>query len=205
LLALSGVPRAFGAAALLYDNTAVDTFNTLFYSVGPYDGIGDQVQLAAPGHAAAARLQLFNLGAAGNFDVELRLYEAGVPVGPQLGSFSQAGVASAGLDIIDVVFDLGGLALPQDVVFVAAVQAGGGMDLGLNLFQPPTVGLSDSTFLIVDTGTIAPAVSSNENVYFQITAVPEPSTLSLLVMGVAIGGVLRRRRQLQSGIAQRPG
>jgi hypothetical protein len=194
LLALSGAPRALEAAALLYDNTAVDTFNTLFYSVGPYNGIGDQVVLATPGVAATAQLQFFNAGHPGTFDVELRLYEAGTPVGPQLGSFTQAGVASTGLDVIDVLFHLGGLTLPQEIVFVAAVQASGGMDLGLNLFEPPSVGVSDNTFLIVDTGIIETAVSSNENLYFQITAVPEPSTLSLLGAGLAVAGVWRRRR-----------
>src|SRR3954447_20874344 len=98
LLALTAAPGAF--AGLLYDNTAIDTLHTLIYSVGPYTGIGDQIQLTAPGNAVTALLQLYNAGGPGNFDAELRFYETGGPVGAQLGGvFTLPGVFSTGGDI----------------------------------------------------------------------------------------------------------
>ena len=103
-------------------------------------------------------------------------------------------MASAGLDVVDVSFDLGDFALPQDIIFLASVKAAAGMELGLNLFEPPVVGTSDNTFLMVDTGVISPAVSANRDVYFQLTAVPEPSTISLLGFALAAGIWLRRAR-----------
>jgi hypothetical protein len=194
LLALSSASGVFGAA-FLYDNTALDTGNALLYSVGPYSGIGDQIRLASNGRADYAQLQFFNAGAAGSFDVQLRFYEVGAPVGALIGSaFTLNDVQSTGSDVIDVSFYLQGLALPQDLVFVATINADAGMDLGINLFEPPVVGLSDNTFMIVDTGSSFQAFSSYENVYFQITAIPEPSTLALTGAALAACAVLRRRR-----------
>jgi hypothetical protein len=107
-------------------------------------------------------------------------------------------VASAGGDVIDLQFALGGLAMPQDVIFVATViNATDGMDLGLNLFEPPALGSSDNTFLIVADNTgFSQAASANENVYFQLSdsAVPEPATFSLFGAGLAAAGLWRRRR-----------
>ena len=197
LLALSSASGAF--AGLLYDNTTVDQSHTLIYSTGPYTGIGDQIHLVAAGNAVSALLQMYNNGGAGTFDAELRFYQVGAPVGAQVGgTFTRFNVASAGGDVIDLQFALGGLAMPQDVIFVATViNATDGMDLGLNLFEPPALGSSDNTFLIVADNTgFSQAASANENVYFQLSdsAVPEPATFSLFGAGLAAAGLWRRRR-----------
>jgi hypothetical protein len=188
-----------GAFATLYDNTTSDTLNTLFYSVGPYSGIGDQIELASDRRAASAELQFFNAAAPGEFNAQLRFYEVGSPVGVQLGqTFSVPGVASAGSDIINVIFDLGALALPQNVVFIASVSgASDGMDLGVNLFEPPAVGSSDNTFLIVDAGGFSHEVSSNNNVYFRLLEVPEPSVVSLSALGLGALAVWRGMRRVR--------
>jgi len=197
LLALSSASGAF--AGLLYDNTTVDQSHTLIYSTGPYTGIGDQIHLVAAGNAVSALLQMYNNGGAGTFDAELRFYQVDAPVGAQVGgTFTSAGLTSTGADIINMGFALGGLALPQDVIFVATVtNATDGMDLGLNLFEPPAPGSSDNTFLIVADNTgFSQAASANENVYFQLSdsAVPEPATFSLFGAGLAAAGLWRRRR-----------
>src|ERR1039457_2118742 len=79
LLALCSASGAF--AGLLYNNTTTDTGDTLLYSAGPYTGIGDQIHLVAPGNAVSALLQMYNLGAPGTFDVALRFYQVGAPMG----------------------------------------------------------------------------------------------------------------------------
>ena len=88
LLALAGTSAA-SAATFLFSNTTTDTFNTLLYSVGPYTGIGDQIQLTAAGAADTALLQLYNFGSAGTFDLLLRFYEVGAPVSGQSGRRSR--------------------------------------------------------------------------------------------------------------------
>jgi hypothetical protein len=197
LLALSSASGAF--AGLLYDNSTTDTGNTLLYSAGAYTGIGDQIHLAAPGNAVSALLQMWNDGAAGTFDVALQVYQVGAPVGAQVGgTFTLTNVASTGKDIINLDFALGGLALPQDVIFIATVgNATGDMDLGLNMFEPPTLGSSDNTFLIVgDASGFSQAASASENVFFQLSdsAAPEPSTFTLLGAALAAAGLWRSRR-----------
>ena len=194
-LALLTLSSASGGFAALYDNTAIDTRHTLLYSVGPYNGIGDQIQLGGPGVGWFAKVQLFNEGGPGTFDAELRFYEVGAPVGAQIGgTFTLANVTAPASDIIDLTFFLDSLLLPDNLIFVVTVDKPSiGTDLGLTLFQPPTVGFSDETFLVVDTGSFSTEVSSDENVYFQLTPVPEPSTIVLLGLGL-VAVLIRRGR-----------
>ncbi len=175
---------ASSRAALLYDNTTTETFDTLVFSTGAYDSIGDQIHLATAGNAAFARVQLFNAGTAGTFDTILRFAAVGTPVGSQIGgNFVLPGVVSTGGDVIDLTFNLGGLALPIDVIFLVSIaNPTAGTDLGVNLFRSPTVGSSDPNFILVDLGGFGQALTDNEDVYFQLsdTSVPEPSSLALI-------------------------
>jgi hypothetical protein len=109
-------------------------------------------------------------------------------VGSQLGAFYLTGIASTGLDVIDMNFDLGAmLNVPQDIIFTVSISnATAGMDLGVDMFDPPTAGSSDNTFMIAESGgTYSQLPVTGENVYFQLSGTasvtaPEPSGLALL-------------------------
>lgn len=208
LLMLGCAPVA-RANLLLYDNTTTDTLATVLYSLGPYAALGDQIHLVSAGTANQAKVQMFNNGGAGTFNAELDFFNAGSPLGSPLGSFNLAGISSLGLDVIDLTFGLGGgLMLPQDLVFTVSVSnLSPNMDLGLNMFEPPTAGTSDNSFMIVATGgpTFFQLGTDNENVYFQlsgtsgVSAVPEVSTLTLLGTGLLVMGIGARAGRRRTG------
>ena len=196
------------SAVVLYNNTATDTFDTQLYSAvqPPYTALGDQIHLISPGIADQAEVELFNNGDAGTFDAELDFFDVGLPVGSSLGSFRVTKISSVGNDVIDLTFNLGsGLTVPQDLIFTVTVSnTSPNLDLGVDMFEPPTVGSSDNTFMIVQSGGVYSQLqTADENVYFQLsgttgTSAPEASSLtmlgsSLLVMGVA-GWFTRRAR-----------
>ena len=204
LLILGCVPGA--RAAFLYDNTTTDTFDTIFYFSGPYSALGDQIQLISAGTANQAEVELFNNGDAGTFDAELDFFNVGSPVGAPLGSFDVTNISSVGQDVIDITFDLtGGLSVPQDLIFTVSVSnTSPNMDLGVDMFEPPTVGSSDNSFMIAQSdGVYSQLGTLSENVYFQLsgttgTSTPEASSFtmlgtSLVIMG--IGGWVRRTRR----------
>jgi hypothetical protein len=195
-------------ATILYDNTTTDTFATFLYSLGPpYTALGDQIHLISAGTADQAEVEMFNNGDAGTFDVELDFYNVGSPVGSLLGSFDLTGISSVGSDVIDLTFDLGaGLSVPQDLIFTVSVSnmSSNTMDLGVDMFEPPTVGSSDNSFMIDQSGGVFSQLGTNsENVYFQLSgtaaaSVPEASSLTLLgsgllVVGIALRSTTRRR------------
>lgn len=207
-LLVTGVASQLPAAVILYDNTAVDTSDTIFYSIGPYTALGDQIQLASAGTATQANVELFNNGSASTFDAELDLFQVGSPIGAFLGSFVLSGISSLGSDVLDLTFNLGaGIPVPQDLVFLISVdnQSSSSMDLGVDMFAGPTIGASDPNFMIA--ASAGPVYfqlpTNNENVYFQLSgtasaAVPETSTLSLLGAGLLLLRLLRPYPQRRS-------
>jgi hypothetical protein len=185
-------------ATLLYDNTTTNTFDTVFYSFGPpYTALGDQIQLISAGTASQAEVELFNNGDAGTFDAELDFFNVGSPVGSPLGSFDLTDIPSVGSDVIDLTFDLGaGLAVPEDLIFTVSVSnMSPNMDLGVDMFEPPTMGSSDNSFMIAESGGVySQLVTNSENVYFQLSgtpsvSTPEASSLTLLETGLLIMGM----------------
>ncbi len=194
VLALTSGLSPIHAGVLLYDNTSIDTFDTIFYSVGPYSALGDQIQLTSAGTATQALVELFNNGTAGTFDVELDFFDVASPVGALLGTFILPGVSSTGGDVLDLSVNLGaGIQLPQNVIFLISIQnqSSSDIDVGVDMFAGPTVGASDSSFIIAASPgpDYFPLPTNNENVYFQLsgnasTTVPETSTLALLGIGL---------------------
>lgn len=197
-------------AAPVYNNTAItsDTGNTVVYSSGVFSDIGDQIHLAGTeriGDNAAA--QFYNLGSDGNFVAHLNLY--GLPVnntdvvGSLLGSYTAASMFLAGGNLLEVSWSLAGLNLPDDLIFTVTVSDfTAGMDLGLTVFDPPTVGSSSDQFFIVKGGGgFAQSSQGNgqDNIYFRLNAsspnrVPEPGSAGLMLLAMLPLIAIQRRR-----------
>lgn len=203
LCLVTGVCRA----APVYDNTSVDTFNSVMFSTG-YAQLGDQVQLAAPSQLASLETQFFNLGGDTTFDATLSFYMTGTLT--QIGSsFTVTGLFVGAFESLNVAFsNLGGLDVPADVIVMLSIgNLSGDGDLGLNLFDEPTVGSSSNQSYFADAGAGAGLVEEStlsgvDNVYFRISAVstptqdlPEPSTI-WLVLALMPGLVCLRQRQV---------
>ena len=193
-------------ASLIYDDTTTDTGDSVFFSLGPYAGLGDQIQLSSAGAAGQAAIEMFNQGGAGTFDAQLTLSNVGSPVGSTLGIYNLTNISTTGGDVLDMSFNLGGVSLPQNVVFTVSVSnVSDGVDLGVDMFEPPAVGSSDNSFMIVNTGGVYSALATNsENVYFQLTAAPapEPASVALFatgLLGIAVCG-WRKKRQPQVAV-----
>lgn len=199
--AIFGPPAS---AATVYNNTSIDTFVTYFYSPSGTEQIGDIVTLGGTERLlTAVSVQFFNSSAtSGSFDATLRFYDSAVggPVGAQIGS-SYASTANAinGQDIRTVAFTNLGLEVPSTFAFTVQVLNAGSLNLGLNAFDPPTVGSSVNTSLVTGTAgslTVASTGAGLGNLYFQASAVavPEPSALWLGSMGALTALHHARRR-----------
>jgi hypothetical protein len=203
VLAVACAIPIFGSTAVFL-NTTTDTADTLIYSNLFVTQFGDQIHLAGTERVATfALVQLYNQGDAGTADVTLRLFNVGAPVGGQIGpDFVQTGVAVSG--VTNVGFNLPNLAVPDDLIFTVSFgnQIGGVNIVGLDMFEPPTVGSSDNTFAIGFDGTSFGTYSTigfdsslNENVFFELDAnSPEPGTLGLVAAALGIAAVVRRRK-----------
>jgi hypothetical protein len=203
VLAVACAIPIFGSTAVFL-NTTTDTADTLIYSNLFVTQFGDQIHLAGTERVATfALVQLYNQGDAGTADVTLRLFNVGAPVGGQIGpDFVQTGVAVSG--VTNVGFNLPNLTVPDDLIFTVSFgnQIGGVNIVGLDMFEPPTVGSSDNTFAIGFDGTSFGTYSTigfdsslNENVFFELDAnSPEPGTLGLVAAALGIAAVVRRRK-----------
>ncbi len=194
-------------ASIIYSNTTTDTNGTVFFSTGPYTEIGDTITFAGTARAVnTAVLQFYDAGiSSGLFDATLRFYLAGAPVGSQIGgNFVTSSVPITSGGTANASFNLGGLVLPDTVVFTVSVTNNSPqLDIGLTLFDPPTVGSSANSFFVVRDGTgFATASQGNfqDNLYFSVDAspvnasIPEPATMALMV--VALPGLIWLRRRL---------
>jgi hypothetical protein len=199
-------------AAPVYDNTTTDTLGTVVYSSGPYSEIGDQIHLGGTdrlGNSATA--QFYNLGVDGTFDATLNFYsvvDSASGVGGLLGSFVASGIALLGGNVGEVSWLLNGLNLPDDLIFTVTLgNLSQGVDLGLTVFDPPTIGTSSGSFLIVNGGSgfaQASTGSGTDNIYFRLdasdpNAIPEPGTGGLLILAALAGFAIRLRR---GGVAE---
>src|SRR4051794_15906270 len=152
LLALSLLLSSQSFATIVYSNTTTDTGDTLVYQANGFTQIGDQVHLAGTDRLATlATVQLFNSGTAGTINTTFRLFNVGLPVGTQIGSdFVLTGVAAPAADIFNVSFSLPNLLVPDDLIFTVQVDSSssGVQLLGVDMFEPPTIGSSNGSFAI---------------------------------------------------------
>lgn len=195
-------------AAPVYNNTTTDTGDTVFYSTGPYTEIGDRIQLGGTErNATSAAVQFFNNGASnGSFDATLNFYSfvGGSPgVGGLLNSYSVLNQAISSGSTLNVNWLLAGLVLPNNLIFTVKIdRQAAGLDLGLTVFDPPTVGSSSNQFFIVKGGSgFAQASLGNggDNIYFRLdassgTSVPEPGTAGLVFLAMLPLLTFRGRR-----------
>jgi len=209
LALLAGLALPQAEAAIVYDNTAADSLQTIFFGDGPYSEIGDSIVLGGSERRLTdATVQFYNSGGEGTFDATLQFYLAGVPVGAPWGSgYSVTGILAPEFGVFDVTFSNLALDFPaDDLVFTISIgNADSVLYLGLNLFDPPfSPGTSDTSFLIVadDQGQFStPAAGDYSNPYFRLqavsadtSAVPEPNTWALAATGAALLAALRARR-----------
>lgn len=197
-------------AAPVYDNTTTDTFRTVVYSANAFTEIGDRIQLAGTERlGTSATVQFYNASDfSGSFDATLNLY--GLPannvdvVGSLLGSFTATGLAVTGFNSLDVSWALAGLSLPDDLIFTVSVaNASSDLDLGLNLFDPPTLGSSSNQSFVARGGsgyTEATTGDGIDNAYFRLDArgansVPEPGTAGMLSLAMLSLIAIRVRRR----------
>lgn len=193
-------------ASPVYDNATTDIGDTALYSTGPYTAIGDQIHLGGTQRVGTtASTQFYNAGTSGgSFAATLNLYAVGSspasPVGSLLGSFITVGNSINAGDVLNVDWALGGLILPDDLVFTVTIGAiRGNVDLGLTVFDPPTVGSSSNQYFIVGSGGVfsqGSQLNGHDNIFFRLDAtVPEPATTGMVALSLLTMVGLRSRRK----------
>lgn len=203
ILALAFIgATASPAATIVYDNTSQDTIVTYFYSTGAYTGIGDAITLGGTDRLLnSATVQFYNNtpDPTGSFSASISFFESGSPVGAPLGSpFVVNNISIPALESFNVTFANLNLLVPDNLVFIVGISnVTGTVDLGLNAFQPPSVGSSQGSEIIVANGSSyvsGTTAKGQGNLYLLLdattpaTGVPEPGTVSLV--GGALLGVL---------------
>ncbi|MBL8214526.1 MAG: PEP-CTERM sorting domain-containing protein [Bryobacterales bacterium] len=201
-LILGMLATAVSHAAVLYNNTTGDQQFSAVYSTG-FTHIGDRVQLGAESTLDSLDTQFYNVGTDATFDATVTFYEAGSPLGNAIGSsFTVTGISITGATSQTVSFtNLGSLLVPADLVVIFTVQnVSAGGDIGVNFFDPPSVGTSSNTFFITNDGTgfaESWTLLDIDNLYLLVngdvanTGIPEPGTWGL-VLG-ALGALAYRR------------
>lgn len=134
----------------------------------------------------------------------MRFFAVGPPVSQIGGTFTVTGIPIVSGNTVNVTWNnLGGLVLPDNVIFTVSIAIlTGGVDVGLDLFEPPTPpGSSSNQFYITYDGSTYSQTSqgnSQDNIYFSLdastVAVPEPATMLLTLLGIPALALLRRRR-----------
>ncbi len=208
-LALAGLASA---EPVYYDNTAGDDGVDVPYSANNVSGVGDSVVLSSPATGATDAWIMFANNGSNTltFDATLSFYQAGSPVGAQIGnSFTVNNVIitpfvngdlTTGEQLVD--FSLGGIDLPQDLVFVAGFSnASSAQDVAIELASnPPAVGSNDADTVILQNGSgfsHGSLSSGSGNPIFLLsseTSTPEPSTWMLAGLSFAGLGFWQRRR-----------
>lgn len=192
------------APVTLYQNTDTDTFVSAVFSTGGYTQIGDRVQLVTGGRVGRLQTQFFNGGTAdATFDATMLLYSVSGSSYSQIGSAVQlSNLAIGSGQVLNVDFDIvGGVDVPDDLVVMFAVgNVSADGDIGLNFFDPPSLGQSQNTFFLTNDGSgivESSTLMDLDNLYLRIetvNAVSEPATAWLVLLPLAALTRVRRRR-----------
>ncbi len=200
-LAVFSLGSTLHGGPILYDNTTVDTFGGYSFVVNGWTQIGDRITLGGPGSlpVGSVSVQFFNGGTDATFDAILQFWEANGPVGPAIGSsYSLRGINLVSGGVQTATFGGLSLQLPGTVVFTIRLEnVSVGADIGLTAFDPPAVGSSDNSRIVVHDGSgfAESLVSAGQgNLYLQMQAVPEPSSLFLGAVGLGICVLAKRMR-----------
>jgi hypothetical protein len=200
----------------IYQNNTTDLANSVQYNANSYSALGDQITLGGTDRfATQASTQFFNFDStATTFDATLRLYavgSGGSVVGALLGTYTAAGISITGFDannagsgLANVTFTGLNTVVPNSVIFVLSVAniSTQTADLGIELYEPPTIGSSDnSTYISATGGTFASSFTDPGygNLNFALTAtagaaVPEPATWAAIGGGLAVLAFARRTK-----------
>ena len=214
LLSLTALCYSYGVT-IAYDNTLTPDPGLAVTTFGPnstpdpvsglvIDLLGDQIQLdlTAGVIGGEARTSVYNLGDDFSGVLRLYLYSASGPLS-LLGTFdSTVTIPTSGATGTVVTWDLGGLLMTQDMVWLVGVESDSSAGLPVlsleHFIAPQVVGLSSDAFYYWQLATQTPVAASsglgNDSFYFQVTTVPEPSTWLLFSSALGAALVIRRRR-----------
>jgi hypothetical protein len=196
---------AHAGSVIVYDNTALDT-NFGLDLTGLFSAVGDSIVLQNNTPTLPlqlAHVQFFNAGSAGSFDATLQFFSAGSPVGAQLGTdYTVTGVDISGSDYATIEFNLGGVTLPDSLVFMVSVSnVASGVLPQLELYGPtPSTGSNTPASAIAFDGvsynTQDTTGIGGGNPYFELQSVPEPGATFLMGSGLfALAAYVQRRRR----------
>ena len=216
-LAVSAVLPALHGE-IVYNNTSFDQSTRL--SAGTYE-IADEIIIGGVGRQLTQfSFQYYGVNFSGNETVRVRFYnnDGGSYVNSQnqtlseyqkpLTAFYDSGTHAIGPTLrATLVYQdgSGNGALPNNLIlpgdFTVSILFGGitaGEDAGVDLYNPPTVGLSEKDYWLNDpaNGGWQPRTNGNTSFNFamQVQTVPEPSTWLLGVMGGFCALFMMRRR-----------
>jgi hypothetical protein len=205
VLALACASTA-SADVIVFSNTTTDLLEAQVYSASGYTQIGDILTLGGVARALTdATFQFYNDANAGTFEATLQFWNVVAPddigdnpVGAQIGSnYTVTGIEIDSGAEQNVTFTLPNLVVPDTVIATVAIgNLTGGVDPGLENYDPPTIGSSDNTTFVASNGTafqvIGPQLDGSGNFYVELDAAtpssstPEPATWMLLAIA-AVG------------------
>lgn len=208
-----GCAAPAGWGQFIYDNTTTSVFNSYGTTDPTVNTFGDYVFFSS-GPSVITEVSFLMYASKDAVDPEanfgLFVYDDnGGTVGSLLGSFSLDDYVFSGSGSHTLTFS--GLSVPVGTsafigLSIENYNGGGGFEdfIGVEMFDPPTVGSSDADTMLVTVGVPGlnpgqlPSVwlgAGLNNMAMTIIAVPEPVEVSVIAgLGLVAFGALRRRR-----------
>ena len=189
-------------AAVVYDNATTYTGN--IFNPGASE-VGDEVILGGTDRVGETfRFEYYGNNFSGNETVQIRFYQNDGPLYPNT-VFFDSGVQTLPIPLDPsgrntLQYDLLGsnITLPDDFTWsVQFVGVTSGETAGLSLYNPPTTGNNyDDYWLYNGSAWVLSAATNGTPINFgaSITAIPEPSSYMLAILGGLCGFALVSRR-----------